>query len=871
MELKTRVDSELLPYVAKPSRYIGNEYNCKSPSVESAQLQIALCYADLYDAGIRNPSYEYCYHFWSSQPNIAVERFYCPAKDAAALMKSQQIPLFSLENRTPLSDFPVLFFYLPELLSMTNLLAMLDLGGVPFYRNQRGTEHPLIIVAGPALANPEPLAELVDVVLLQLNFNALAQINHLLLQANRAGWRREQLLQYLASLTGIYIPGTGQPAWNEFGELRSVEAGAIVPAEAPLPEPLHSGRIPIHPLVPLGELSSPPLLWGNGFRYRYDGLAGRTADQLPRCVFPAADALVASVLEFGRSLFRRSGLGNLSQFYYGDGYWVDLFWSVLKEKMLSDAVEVFVDPAEQRLLAPIARAEEIVNRVKSEGVRLYLGGALPSLRKMLNIRLSNAQIREICALWGGLGWKSIYAYFLIGLPGEKDSDLTAIWELSKQCQEKLNEAGEGQFLPVLEVFSPQAQTPLQWEKQEDASTVERKMNLVRETLEGSGIRVIAQHPLRAMVRGIIGRGDRRTGQLLERAYFRGAFLDGWDDAFDSAAWQTALGESARSVPEATASISITAPLPWDHLREGRERSLLKEEKLRAFQAQLHPALKEIVSVGTGVSIGDFEQRLSRPEPGLVSRGGEASSGSSGTAGPAVQYGRRGRKRQLPAAIVKRKIRVRYSKTGVSRFLSHSEILKVFERTAKLAKVPLVYSQGQKPLPKLSYGQPLQPGIASIAEYLDMEVEVGQEVDLKTAFNQQLPNGVQILQFQGIFSKATALAAAINRSEYQVVFPEGVMKAAWIEEWMRQTEVLTERAFREETRTVDVRPFVAEMALEQNCLFTAIDIHEGRTAKITEVLESLLAPHGADYRCAFIQRTGQYIVSENEKKTPFDII
>jgi radical SAM-linked protein len=242
-----------------------------------------------------------------------------------------------------------------------------------------------------------------------------------------------------------------------------------------------------------------------------------------------------------------------------------------------------------------------------------------------------------------------------------------------------------------------------------------------------------------------------------------------------------------------------------------------------------------------------------------------------TGAETMRFGRRSRKRETPVAVIKRKIRIRYSKTGLMRFLTHSDIVRVFDRSAQLAKIPLVYSQGLRRNPKIAYGPPLPVNISSIAEYLDMEVEIGREVDLQSRFNQFLPEGLKILQFQEIYAKSPALAAIINRAMYEAYMPDGVISQEWINQWLAQPQAPAKRVSKEGTREVDIRPFLRGLEWADNRLLITIDSIEGKTAKVVEILESLLLPQGMDYRYFPVQRTGQFIVRDNEILTPFEVL
>ncbi len=245
--------------------------------------------------------------------------------------------------------------------------------------------------------------------------------------------------------------------------------------------------------------------------------------------------------------------------------------------------------------------------------------------------------------------------------------------------------------------------------------------------------------------------------------------------------------------------------------------------------------------------------------------------SKEAAKPKISYGRRGKRRQSSQAIIKSRLRVRYSKSGFMRFLSHSDIIRVFELATRSAKIPLVYSQSLRPTPKISYGSPLMTGIASVAEYLDMEIHMGREANVQNHLNSFLPEGLEILQYKVIFAKVTSMSASINRSNYDVLLTEDIIPDEWIAEWLAKENIPITRTYKDGSRELNVRPFVSEMKKLDDRLSITIDAYEGRMVKITEVLESLLTPKDLDFRAYFIQRTGQFIIKENSQYTPLEIL
>jgi radical SAM-linked protein len=215
--------------------------------------------------------------------------------------------------------------------------------------------------------------------------------------------------------------------------------------------------------------------------------------------------------------------------------------------------------------------------------------------------------------------------------------------------------------------------------------------------------------------------------------------------------------------------------------------------------------------------------------------------------------------------------VRYTKTGLTRFISHLDVVRLFDRAARRAKISLAYSQGFHPRPKLSFGPPLSLGVGSIAEYLDLEVEMGREADFQFKLNPALPAGIQILMQKTIFAKVPSLASAIGQLTYETELEDLVLPPEWLDSFLAQSTILVERQLKEGNKSVDIRPFIKKLEISDHKLVTTLIAIEGRMAKVTEVLESLLGKQGVDHRNFYTQRTGQYIVTGDKVQEPFEVI
>lgn len=875
MELKTRVENEFLPFVTRPLRYLGNEYNIITKESPQIDLRIALCFPDLYESGIRNVSFEVLYHFLNSHAKIWAERFYAPWTDAESLMRENGIPLFSLESKTALGDFDLVGFYLPDKLTFTNFLNMLDRGEIPLKSMERPTGKPLVIGGGPALNNPEPLGMFLDVVVLGDAEQLYWEVAETLMQAGNEGWRKTNILQKLAQQPGIYVPSFYEPLYNDFGEFQGIRK--LEPSAADRIQKKDAGdaeekRHPLKPLAPLTDTT-----FARPTFESFERFAGEQGVFTPgRLSEPLSQPRIENLYEETRQFLGSINNDPVNALLESDRTLSETSWILIKEKVSPAEQDIQFSFPSGKLTFRFPASDGLLNEFKANEFTLSPYAGSQRLRNALNVNVREQELLDALKAALSGGWQNIRLNFTIGLPTEKNEDIAAIANLLKKCQDAAGAYPDTQFHVYVQAFSPKAHTPFQWEKQESPAVLTEKFSLLREELAGIPAKLTFQNPHTASLETALSRGDRRMGGVIENAWRLGSRFDALKDTFREDYWTQAFRDSGISWEDYRSSISITLALPWDHIEIGVSKAYLKEEKLRASRAQIHPKNKDLVSIGYGGiprdQFGKLLQGGISGDRGVSGGSVGASSQLQASAGTdAMQYGRRGRKRQIPVAVIKRKIRIRYSKSGLARFLSHQDVVRVFDRSAQLARIPLVYSQGLRPNPKISYGPPLSPGLASTAEYLDMEVEIGGETDIQGRFNQFLPAGMQILQFQGIFAKVPALAAVINRLTYEALLSDEVLSEELLQTWLGQTEARVKRPTKDGVKDIDIRPFVHQMKCTKNKLLISIDINEGKTTKVTEVLESLLAPQGVDYRKFPIQRTGQYIVKDDSILTPFDII
>ncbi len=875
MNLALRIEKEFLPYVNKPGRYTGNEYNVVRKELNSVEVRVALAFPEIYELGMSYVGYDILYHILNSQPDVWAERVYAPWLDAEEVLRKKQIPLFSLESRTPLVEFDWIGFTLQYELTYSTLLNMLDLSGIPLRAEDRHEKWPLIIGGGPSVYNPEPVAAFFDVFLIGDGEEAVLEICEAVKKYKKERFSKQNCLKILSQIQGVYVPSFYQVFSNRFEEFQEIRAKSNdLPKSIKkriVPE-LQTKNYPLKPLVPLIEVThdrlSLEIMRGctEGCRFCNAGMIYR----------PLRQRLVDDIINMTRQAIHSTGFKEVSLLSLNSSDYSDLNWLMAKEKMLLSEDKISFTFPSLRLDGLTPEMVDFVHTFKKSGFTFAPEAGSQRLRNVINKNIREEHILETLQLVLQNGWQLVKFYFIIGLPTEKEQDLQAIVDLVHKCRDMAKDYKDVRFNISISPFSPKPHTPFQWEKQDAPEELERKSRLIRHQLSADNINVTWRDGYLSSLETVFTRGGRELGNVLEEAWKNGSKFDGWNEGFNWQIWENAFTKFNIHWKKYLKAISISVPLPWDHIDTGILKSFLQKEKFRAYEGKLSQDCQDYICLGCGLNRKEFEQLVNcyKKEPPSTKSEKYTTSFDGFSAHelpPTVSYGRSVKKRQTTIQPIKKKIRLRYSKIGLSRFISHLDVARLFDRAARRAKISLVYSQGFTPRPRMAFGPPLALGIASIAEYVDVEAEIGYEHDIQMKLNQVLPEGIQILMQKIIYAKVPSLASIINRATYETFLEDFELPYAWIQEWFSQEKIVVERIVKEDVKKFEIKPFINNIMLQENKLFVTLDAKEDRMAKITEVLDSLFGMRNVDSRLFFTQRTGQYIVNGDKVLDPFAII
>jgi len=791
------MNQDYLLQVSKPSRYIGAEINSIVKDLSKVRLKFALAFPDVYEVGMSHLGLQILYFLINQKPEIACERVFAPWPDMEKYLRDHALPLASLESSLPLKDFDVLGFSLQYELNYTGILNILDLAGIPFRATERGDTFPLIIGGGPCALNPEPLADFFDAFVLGDGEDAVLELCKEVMACRENHEPRKALLEKLSGIKGVYIPSFFRVVHQKSGKIEGVvslkpDYQSVV--RRVLPD-LDGADFPPHPILPFMQVIHDRLNieiargCTRGCRFCQAGMIYR----------PLRERSPQKILQVVEEGLKSTGHDDVSllSLSTGDYSQIEPLLSFIVDQYCGIQVAVSLPSLRVETLTPSLIHK--IQEVRKTGFTLAVEAGTERLRRVINKGNTEADLLDTLRKVFETGWQLVKLYFMIGLPTETEEDLDGIVSL---CQKAFREArrfkGSAQINISISTFIPKPHTPFQWEPQSPPEQIRRKQMLLRKKLERHGIRLKWSDPNLSLLEGVFARGDRRLSRVLEFAYRNGSRLDGWGDHFRFDFWEKAFKETEMDPSFFTSrSREFDEILPWDHLDSRVSKKYLLEEREKAFRGLQTPDCRNASCNGCGVCFG------------LDSLGNRIASMGIGF----PQVSRAAEKNKSPALPVRR-FRLRFSKLGQAKFLGHLELSRLMIRAFRRAEVPLVFSQGFHPLPRVSFGPPLPVGHESLSEFLDLQVQGIFEPDQAAArINAVLPPGVQIMEIQEIFLKAPSIFDIIKSITYVIHFPD----------FTRLPGDLAERFYRAENfpvfwtkknRSIDLKAVIDFLAIEE---------------------------------------------------------
>lgn len=766
----------------RPSRYINRELNAL---YKSAEVKVALAFPDIYDVGMSHLGLKILYHVINDIPYASAERVFAPWLDMEAAMKARGIPLASLETRRQLRDFDIVGMSLQYELSYTTVLNMLSLANIPLRAEARGGRDPLIIAGGPCTINPMPMSPFMDAFLIGDGEDAVKEIvkTYHLWQREGDG-KKDSLFLGLSRIPGVYVPSVH----GSKGESRVTRRYR---------ESLDDAPYPVSPVVPYTPIVHDRITievsrgCTMGCRFCQAGMIYR----------PLRERSPETVLRIAEDSLKNTGYEEISLTSLSAGDYSALLPLVRQMNRKFSRKVVSLSLPSLRVAAVNREVLREIKRVRKTGFTIAPEAATERLRTVINKDFGEEDYERALHALFAEGWENLKLYFMIGLPTERDEDIEAIPEMALKAI-RIAKRYSRRYVNLnvgISPFVPKPHTPMQWGGQEAMESIKAKVNYLRQRLPKKGMNMKGHNPDMSLLEALFSRGDEGLSHLIEKAWSLGCRLDAWTESFDFTKWLDAAERTGINIhAHAERDYGEHDILPWDGIESGVRKEFLWKEFQKALSCEMTTDCRRMCHA-CGLGCADTFNTPSPDAGGPIHATGILPE-SGKEVPPAI--------RNRPFVPGKIRVRVLFSKTGDLRYLSHRELMTTIIRGVRRADIPVAYSQGFHPTPRVSFGPPLNVGMSGKREYFDMELGPGFGInDMKETLNRLLPAGLSIHAMGIIPEGEPSLQSFISRYEYEIICPD----TKPMEDFIARESFVIQRGKtdRGDAEAVDLREMVEE--------------------------------------------------------------
>lgn len=802
--------------VQKPGRYTGGETNSVMKELSEVRMRVAFCFPDTYEIGMSNLGMRILCDCFNAVDGVWCERVYAPWVDMEDEMRSRGIPLFTHESGDSVGMFDVVAFTMQYELCYTTMLNMIDLAGIPIRRDERGDASPILLAGGPCSYNPEPVADFIDVFSIGEGEEALAEFAALYLEMKDNGtYTKDSFLYRVATeLKGFYVPKFYDISYNEDGTIAAIETtDERVPRVVVkrVIEDFDKCYVPLDPVMPnietVHDRVTMEVMRGciRGCRFCQAGMVCR----------PVREKAPETLDCIARTMADNSGYSEISLSSLSISDYTKI--SSLTDRLLSWTDERMIN-----LSLPSMRADSFtkelmdkISTVRTSTLTFAPEAGTPRLRDIINKNITEEEILRAAGVAYSAGKNQIKLYFMDGLPGETYEDIEGISTLASHVVDEYyktpnrNKARQPQVTLSVACFIPKPHTPFQWERQNTIEELLDKQRFLSEKIKDRKVRYNYHDAKVSRLEAIFARGDRRLATALEEAVRRHVRFDAWEEHFDYDKWMD-IFESVGIDPAfyANRTMSDDEILPWDMISAGISKEFLLSERHKAQSAIATPSCKEKCS-GCGVN-RLVDKKYCRWCPGHPE-----SSDSAGVIADASSGGERPEKAPTPnkgSVKAARHIRVRFRKFGAMLYISHLDLAKTLMRSVIRSGLPIYYTEGFNPIPKMVFATPLSVGCGGDAEVLDLRMmKAVSNAEILERLRAVMPNGIEVTEVYEQKGKLTDIMWAENELRYADV-SASVELCEEIEELFRHPVIMMKRS-KSGDRETDISELIRSLRAE----------------------------------------------------------
>ena len=577
------LDEKKLVSVNKPTRYTGHEVNQIVKDPNTVEVRMAFAFPDVYDIGMSHVGSKILYHVVNQLDWAAMERVYAPWPDYEALLRREGAVLTTLENRTPLSEFPIVGITLQYELTYSNILTILDLGNIPLLASERTNDDPIVFAGGPGAFNPEPIADFLDLVVLgdgEEILPKLLTIYRTLAKESNGRADRKAFLESAAELEGVYVPSFYEASFSEDGTFVGIQphnTKAAMPVRRAIIKDLDQTAYPDTLILPYGDV-----IHDRAMIELFRGCTAGCRFCQAGCIYrPVRERSLSTLIKQAEVLLQSTGYDEISLISLSsmDYSQIESLIEHLLQKYGCQGIGIALPSL--RVDSFSVEIAEKVQQVRKSGLTLAPEAGSQRLRDIINKRVTEQQIMEAVSGAFDGGWSGLKLYFMLGLPGETDEDLVEIIALAERIARVYRQKkrrGRLRISVSVSTFVPKPHTPFQWLGQIPPEEIHRKQRLLRNLVRDRAIELSTHDVNTSYLEAIFSRGDRRLSSVVKRAYELGARFDGWTEHFRFSLWKQALEEcQIDDAKYANEAKSLASVLPWDHLDSGVRKEWLIDQ------------------------------------------------------------------------------------------------------------------------------------------------------------------------------------------------------------------------------------------------------------------------------------------------------
>ena len=599
---KLALDDEILLNIEKPARYIGGEVNSVMKDKDKVDIRFAMCFPDVYEIGMSHLGIQILYDMFNRREDTWCERVYSPWMDLDKILREKNIPLFALESQDPVRNFDFLGITIQFEMCYTNILQILDLSQIPLHASDRTEEDPFVIGGGPCAYNPEPLAEFFDIFYIGEGETVYDELLDAYREWKKTGGSRKDFLRQAAQIEGLYVPQFYNVTYHEDGTIES-----FLPNDPSAPGRIRKQVVmevtdapyPMKPVVPFIKATQDRVVLEiqrgciRGCRFCQAGMIYR----------PTRERRVETLKEYARAMLKNTGheeisLSSLSSSDYSSLYELVTF---LIDEFKDKGINISLPSL--RIDAFSLDVMSKVQDIRKSSLTFAPEAGSQRMRDVINKGLTEEEILTGAGEAFEGGWTKVKLYFMLGLPTETEEDMQEIARLSDRVARRYYEIpkdqrhGKCQITASSSFFVPKPFTPFQWASMYTAEEYDRRAHIVneefREQLNRKSLKYNWHDAQVTVLEGVMARGDRRVGAVIEEAYRLGCLFDSWTESFRNDLWMEAFRNTDVDISFYNQRERGKDEIfPWDFIDIGVSRSFLYREWERALNETVTPNCRE---------------------------------------------------------------------------------------------------------------------------------------------------------------------------------------------------------------------------------------------------------------------------------------